>query len=415
MHTKIRKLNLVALIVFTFLFQGNLIPSASALLTFTTTTKGTYYGGNYYADPNPTVMCSTGYALTAVWSNATLVGSNEDYSQAFAITCTKLNDDRTLSAVTELKTVLSTKTPDVSSSCTSGKAATEVRVRWILTTTTHNTWTMSTGVNCNNTTDYLQPEVNAMAQNTTSSAGTVTLSTSSCQSGSFVIGIEYESGAGLHGIGALCGSLPDLTAPTFSNSNSVTIPENTSVLTNVVSIQISESSTIAMPSGADISRFTLVISDSISAYIRFVTSPDFEAPLDSGGDNIFNITVRATDTAGNATSQSLIIQVTDVSENSVVGSLSIPQSVSKGAAVTISISVNNSGSARFYFDGKRIPSCLKRPTSGVYPNLTITCTWKPAVSNYHSISAVFTPTSSTFNSVASSVAKVFILKRNSNR
>jgi VCBS repeat-containing protein len=57
-----------------------------------------------------------------------------------------------------------------------------------------------------------------------------------------------------------------------------------------------------------------VTSDSVTARIRFITSPNFEAPADVGTNNVYDISVRATDTAGNIANQSISITVTDLNE-----------------------------------------------------------------------------------------------------
>ncbi len=106
----------------------------------------------------------------------------------------------------------------------------------------------------------------------------------------------------------------DTTAPTFTNSTTFSIAENTATSTNAATISVNESSTITITSGTDSARFTLVTSDSVTARIRFVAIPNFEAPLDVGTNNVYDISVRATDTAGNIANQSISITVTNVNE-----------------------------------------------------------------------------------------------------
>ena len=63
--------------------------------------------------------------------------------------------------------------------------------------------------------------------------------------------------------------------------------------------------------GADAALFNL---DSNSGVVTFLTAPNFEAPADAGGDNVYNISVTATDGAGNASLQAVAITVTDANE-----------------------------------------------------------------------------------------------------
>ncbi len=107
---------------------------------------------------------------------------------------------------------------------------------------------------------------------------------------------------------------PDTTAPTFRNSTTFSIAENTATSTNAATITVNESSTITITSGTDSARFTLVTSDSVTARIRFAAIPNFEAPADVGTNNVYDISVRATDTAGNIANQSISITVTNVNE-----------------------------------------------------------------------------------------------------
>jgi hypothetical protein len=106
----------------------------------------------------------------------------------------------------------------------------------------------------------------------------------------------------------------DNTAPTITSATSFSTVENVSISTNVAIIRASESATITISGGADSARFTITFSDSQSANIRFAASPNFESPADSGGDNIYNINLLATDGVGLTGSQSITISVTNVNE-----------------------------------------------------------------------------------------------------
>lgn len=386
------------------------VPAAQATLTATGTTGGTIIGRDYYANPNPTLNCSAGFVLTSIWSNNTLVGANEDYSQAFAITCTKLNDDRTLSATTEKIVGLSTRTPDVESACTTGKAANAIRVKTISGTAGGNTWVLSTGTNCVNSVDYSNSEINALANNTAPTApGTVATSTSSCQTGSYVIGVVYESGAGLHEAGALCGSFSEIVAPIITGpgsstgaNSSITITENS---TSVHTFTVNEVSTWSL-TGVD-SRFFAITSSGVLT----ISARDYENREDDGANNTYVVTIRATDAASNVGSQILTVTISNVSESSSISVPTISGTANKGIGILLSVSVNTSGKVRFLIDGKRIANCLAISTSGTYPNYTATCTWKPTVTARHSVTATLTPSDNTFSTSTSQVGTFWVLKR----
>jgi len=63
-------------------------------------------------------------------------------------------------------------------------------------------------------------------------------------------------------------------------------------------------------SGTDADLFTI---DSATGEVSFVAAPDFEAPSDDGGNNVFDIIVTASD-GTDSTDQSVAITVTDVDE-----------------------------------------------------------------------------------------------------
>jgi len=129
-------------------------------------------------------------------------------------------------------------------------------------------------------------------------------------------------GAGGSGV-VLFRYIPDTTAPTFTNSITFSIAENTAISTNAATISVNESSTITITSGTDSARFTLVTSDSVTARIRFAAIPNFEAPADVGTNNVYDISVRATDAAGNIANQSISITVTNVNEAPSISSPSV--------------------------------------------------------------------------------------------
>ncbi len=85
------------------------------------------------------------------------------------------------------------------------------------------------------------------------------------------------------------------TAATFSASD----PENMAGLTYVWSL-----------TGSDAADFNL----SNSGELTFAATPDFEQPTDSGGDNVYNITVNALDSEGQTGSLTISVTVSPVDE-----------------------------------------------------------------------------------------------------
>ncbi len=109
---------------------------------------------------------------------------------------------------------------------------------------------------------------------------------------------------------------PTLTGPnaTTGLTSAKSIPENT---TAVHTFTASESVTWSIDGGADFARFSI----DASGNLAFVSAPDHEAPNDLGatpGNNTYVVIVKATDTAGNATSQTVTVTVTDVDDTAPV-------------------------------------------------------------------------------------------------
>jgi hypothetical protein len=98
----------------------------------------------------------------------------------------------------------------------------------------------------------------------------------------------------------------DEIAPVISGPVTPSVVENTTV---VATYTANEPVTWNLNGGADAARFTL--NDGV---LSFVSAPNFEAPADANADNIFDVIIRATDTAGNSADQSLTVTLTDTDE-----------------------------------------------------------------------------------------------------
>ncbi|MFY0605444.1 MAG: hypothetical protein JXR10_01945 [Cyclobacteriaceae bacterium] len=106
--------------------------------------------------------------------------------------------------------------------------------------------------------------------------------------------------------------LIDAVAPAFNSATSTSYQENSTGVAYTATAN--ETVTFTLGSSKDESLFSLANDNEIS----FINSPDFETPLDGTDgvdrDNAYVIDVIATDGAGNATTQTVTITVTDVDE-----------------------------------------------------------------------------------------------------
>jgi hypothetical protein len=125
-------------------------------------------------------------------------------------------------------------------------------------------------------------------------------------------------------------------APSFTSAPSAVVPENTtSVMTVTASDPEGDALTFSIVGGPDASRFAI---GSTTGALSFVAAPDFEAPGDSGANNVYNVTVQVSD-GGNLVSQAITVTVTDVNETPEFtsnASPNVPENTT--AVVTVSAS-----------------------------------------------------------------------------
>jgi len=149
---------------------------------------------------------------------------------------------------------------------------------------------------------------------------------------------------------------------------------------------------------------TLTLSRSIpaGAYVTFSYSPAGGA---AGG--------RWIDEAGNEMAAISTRTITNNSSSPISVSLSVPDPLSKGVSATVSVAVSVSGKVTFFLAGKRVSGCINKSASGSTP-ITVTCTFKPALTARQTIRATLVPTLNSYPTTSASVER-FILKRTTRR
>ena len=83
--------------------------------------------------------------------------------------------------------------------------------------------------------------------------------------------------------------------------------------------------------GADRSKFTFV-----NGALQFAAQPDYEKPGDANKDNVYEVTVEATDAVSNTGTRNVKITVTNVEEGGMVTMSQLQPRV--GVAITASVS-----------------------------------------------------------------------------
>ena len=103
---------------------------------------------------------------------------------------------------------------------------------------------------------------------------------------------------------------PPNRAPSISSSNSFTAAENQTTV-GVVTATDPEGHAIlyAIAGGADAAKFSI---NPTTGALAFLSAPDFEAPTDAGGNNVYDVIVSASDSTVAPVTQNVAVTVTDV-------------------------------------------------------------------------------------------------------
>jgi len=132
---------------------------------------------------------------------------------------------------------------------------------------------------------------------------------------------------------------------TITSAAAMSVAENgTAVSTVVASDPDGDSVSYAIAGGADSSLFAI---DAVTGELSFVQAPDFEAPADSDGDNVYDVVVSATDGAL-AASQAVAVTVSNVSESVAItsgggGASATVWTPENGTAVTVAAASDPDG------------------------------------------------------------------------
>jgi hypothetical protein len=209
----------------------------------------------------------------------------------------------------------------------------------------------------------------------------------------------------------------DTTPPTFASS-SFSAAENIATSATAATIRVSESATVTISSGLDAARFNISRSDTDTAIIKFNVSPDFEAPSDSGGNNVYDLTLTATDAAANAGTQAITITVTDVVDTSAFSSFQLAGGATVAAyrtAIVLSATVNVASKITFRMNGKVLPGCKNRTAAVSGSDFTATCSWRPSNRGSAALTALATPTGAGISSATAPQLNIRVGNRTGTR
>ena len=251
---------------------------------------------------------------------------------------------------------------------------------------------------------------------TANQAGTTwSITYSNRYSGNSLTGPFTNDAVGSSPIWQIYGDAADTTAPTFTSSSSFSVAENIATSATAATIKVSESATVTISSGADAARFNIYFSDSVTALIKFKSSPNYEAPTDVGTNNVYELTLTATDLASNAGTQSITITVTDVLDTSSFNSLTISTPIVFRNTVNLTANVTVASKITFKAANVIISGCKNILATGSGSSYSVTCYWKPSRRGSVSISATSTPTNVAISGATATPQTVNVDNRSGSR
>ena len=105
-------------------------------------------------------------------------------------------------------------------------------------------------------------------------------------------------------------------APVFTSEMTVDVVEGTTAVTTVTATDAGQTVSFTLTGGADAGLFSIIP----AGVLTFKTAPDYEVPTDTGTDNMYEVTITATDngTPAMTATQALTITVTDMNDNAPV-------------------------------------------------------------------------------------------------
>ena len=114
--------------------------------------------------------------------------------------------------------------------------------------------------------------------------------------------VSYNTGA--------TNSAPTISSQGGGTTASVTVAENHTAVT-ATDVDAGQSLTYSIAGGADAAQFTI---DGNTGELRFASVPNYEVPTDSGGNNVYDVTVQVSDKNGGTDTQAMAVTVANTNE-----------------------------------------------------------------------------------------------------
>ncbi|MEQ9299361.1 MAG: Ig-like domain-containing protein [Cyclobacteriaceae bacterium] len=139
----------------------------------------------------------------------------------------------------------------------------------------------------------------------------------------------------------------DDEAPVFTSLADLSLPENGTEVVSVIAEDRLDI-TLSIDGGEDAARFTL---DDATNDLSFAVAPDYESPQDQGADNTYVVIIKATDEAGNESTQEITVTITDRDENAPVITSATAFTLLEGETSVATLSGTDEGSFAFSIVG----------------------------------------------------------------
>jgi Ca2+-binding RTX toxin-like protein len=134
-----------------------------------------------------------------------------------------------------------------------------------------------------------------------------------------VLNVEiFQFADGTISVSEIANDPPVITSNGSGDSASVPVAENTTAVTTITATDPDAGQTLsyAIIGGADASRFTI---DATTGALAFAAAPDFEAPSDADGNNVYDVTVEVSDGSGGTDTQAIAVAAQDVIGVTITG------------------------------------------------------------------------------------------------
>jgi len=143
--------------------------------------------------------------------------------------------------------------------------------------------------------------------------------------------VSYETGP--------TNSAPAITSNSGGSTASITVAENATTVTTVTATDANAGQTLtySISGGADASKFS---SSSSTGALSFASAPNYESPTDSGGNNVYDVTVQVSDGNGGTDTQAIAVTVANANE--------APTDIVKSAGTGIDLNADGGNNSYLY-------------------------------------------------------------------